>query len=88
MKLRFVDSKFVTSLYHRYTNLLPYLAITRQGPRRNSRPTHTRLYAHFRGVWKKALHWRDGSVKAATNILMQKKKEKKHMLIYMYIFVC
>lgn len=50
----------IPSFYHHYTDLLTYLAITRQSPRRNPRPTHTRLYAHFRGVWKKALHWRDG----------------------------
>lgn len=40
------------------------LAIARQSPRRTSQPTHTRLYTHFRGVWKKAVRWRNGRVKA------------------------
>lgn len=74
----------IPSLHHCYTNLLSYPAITRQSQRRNSRPTCACLYAHFRGVWKKAVYWRDGRVKAATNTDMQKKKGKR--CLYMCIF--
>lgn len=72
-----VSSRLEYSRFIVFTLLTLLLAITRQSPGRTSQPACTRLYAHFRGIWKKAIRWRDSRVKTATKYSYKKRKKKK-----------